>query len=80
MSPVNFIVEPDIIENTKCDKEFECLYGAPSLMCSVKDQIADILFMEKKPAGQSCRHKLTFGSSHTCTCLVRKAIRKNHGI
>lgn len=76
---MNFIIPQHLIDATKCDREFLCIFGDASKICLVEESIGDILFMERKNL-EHCRHKIKLNGIHNCKCEVRKSIFKNYGV
>jgi hypothetical protein len=76
---MNFFIEPQTVAATRCEKDYECLYGTPRKLCQPEFKYSDRLYL-------NCRHDegclfngLPKGFVQ-CDCPVRKEIFRNYGV
>ena len=62
----------------KCWRGFACLSNATNGVCAVRDQVGDVLFVEKTRQAY-CPYDVTFGYSHICSCPVRHELFERYG-
>jgi hypothetical protein len=76
---VEFEVSEETRQKTdKCWRGFACLSDGPDGICSAKDYVSGVLFVERA-APTYCPYDVTFGYSHICSCPVRREIYERYG-
>ena len=71
IAAVEFAVSEETRAKTNtCWRGFACLSVGEDGFCAVRDQVGDVLIVEKTRR-TTCPHDVTFGYSHICSCPVR---------
>ncbi len=71
-------VDPLIIDETECDKDFTCLKETP-LYCSVFSTLGHSMVALVCQDRLKCRHNKSYGALRVCKCPVRHEIFKKYG-
>ena len=72
-------VSEEIRQRTdKCWRGFACLSGMKDGICAVREQVGDVIFVEKIKQAY-CPYDVTFGYSHICSCPVRRELFERYG-
>ncbi len=66
--------------STECRKNFSCLSGNQLTLCKVEQCVTDNLHFIKCINSELCSYQMSFGSSHVCTCPVRKELYNRYKI
>ena len=75
---MEFEVSEEARQNArKCWRGFVCLSGHEENICTVRDYVGEVLFVEKRIESY-CPYDVTFGYSHICTCPVRREIYERY--
>ena len=75
---MNYIVDPETVELTTCEKDFLCLYGDKTQLCKVEFKIGERHYMSCQH-NESCRHQESRPGLTQCSCPVRIEIYKHYG-
>lgn len=77
-TPKQFSIDPKIIAQTECDKDFACLTDTP-LYCSVLTTLGHALVKLECQQQLNCRHNRAYGALQACNCPVRHEIFTKYG-
>ena len=73
------LIDPAIIAQTVCDKEFNCLTADRKFLCKVEMNLGENYYVRCRHEAY-CRHQEDLTDLKKCHCPVRKAIFHNYGI
>jgi hypothetical protein len=71
-------IDKEIIQNTKCKKQFACLNIKDHMCCKVDRCINNQFCLVEDKVISHCNHRASFGYSGICHCLVRMEIYNKH--
>ena len=74
-----FFIDPALIAETDCDKDFNCLSADRKYLCKVEMRFGDILYVTSHH-DEACHFQEKLPTLNKCNCPVRKAIYINYGI
>lgn len=78
---MDITISEQILRQTECDENFECLSGETKCLCKVQECLeCKVLFIENLN-GQHCRHWNRWGDSFaSCSCPLRRELYNRYGI